>query len=246
MDLGLNGKRALVCAGSRGLGRACAIALAREGCEVTITGRDEAALHAAAASISAAGARVSIASGDIATASGRESALRACPAPDILVTNAGGPPVKDFRELSHAEWLAAIETNMLSAISMITATIDGMVARRFGRIVNITSMTEVRPKVNLDLSNATRLGLAGFARGVALQVARHNVTINNILPGPFATDRQAAFVATASAFVSASPSGRMGNPGELGDACAFLCGQNAGFITGQSLLIDGGFAMAGP
>jgi 3-oxoacyl-[acyl-carrier protein] reductase len=244
MNLDIEGRRALVCAGSKGLGRACAEALAREGCVVTITGRDEAALAATAAAIAERhGKTVHIAVGDIATSTGRQQALRACPAPDILVTNAGGPPMLDFRQTTHEQWLAALETNLLSAVSMVTACIDAMVAQRFGRIVNITSMAEARPKANAHLSSAPRLALAGFCKSVASQVAQHNVTINNLLPGPFATERQQALKGLAESFVRDSPSKRLGDPFEFGQACAFLCGAHGGFINGHSLLIDGGFSL---
>lgn len=244
MNLELEGKQALVCAGSKGLGRACAEALAREGCLVTITGRTESALRETAESIAKLhGRTVHIAVGDIATAQGRERALQVCPAPDILVTNAGGPPVPDFRKTSREQWLAALETNLLSAVEMVTAVVDSMTARRFGRIVNITSMAEARPKANLHLSSAPRLALAGFTKSVALQVAQYNITINNLLPGPFATERQKAFKDLAESFVRDSPSKRLGEPSEFGEACAFLCGAHSGFINGQSILIDGGFTL---
>ena len=190
MDLGLKGKRAIVCAASKGLGRGCAEALAREGVSLVITARGAEALERTAAEIRAAtGASVVAVAGDIATEAGRQAALAACPEPDILVNNAGGPPAGDFRQFTHEDWLRALEANMLTPIFLIRAVIDGMIARRFGRIVNITSGSVKSPIATLGMSNGARAGLTGFVAGVARQVARHNVTINNLLPGPFLTDR---------------------------------------------------------
>ncbi|MGE4241157.1 SDR family oxidoreductase [Ramlibacter sp.] len=245
MDLNLTGKNALVCAASRGLGRACAEALAREGCDVTITGRDRAALEATAEAIaSTTGRRVLFAEGDISTAAGRSAALAVCPGPDILINNAGGPPGADFRKLTEAQWLQALQSNMLAAIAMIGLCVEGMTSRGFGRVVNITSMAEVRPSPENPLSSASRAGLASFVRAIAPQVARHNVTVNNLLPGPFDTARLASFPERLQFFRN-GPAGRVGTPFEFGEACAFLCGAHAGFITGQSLLMDGGFSIAG-
>ncbi|MCF3945576.1 SDR family oxidoreductase [Acidiphilium iwatense] len=253
MDLGLRGRRAIVCAASKGLGRAAAFALAREGVDVVITARGETALAETAVQIAAAtGAKVSIAAGDITTEAGRAAALSLCPDPDILITNAGGPPAGDFRNFSDADWQAALQANMLTPIALIRATIDGMIARRFGRIVNITSAAVKSPIPMLGLSNGARAGLTGFVAGLARQVARHNVTINNILPGPFLTDRlrdnaqEAARTAGRSAEeeialrAKTNPAGRVGAPEEFGDACAFLCAAQSGFIVGQNLLLDGG------
>lgn len=253
MDVGLAGKRALVCAASKGLGRACAVALAREGVEVTITARTAETLERTAAEIRAeTGATVIAVAGDITTEAGRAAALAACPDPDILVNNAGGPPPGDFRDWERDQWIAALDANMLTPIFLIRAVIDGMVARRFGRIVNITSASVKSPIPTLGMSNGARTGLTGFVAGLARQVARHNVTINNLLPGPFLTDRMRTLTAAEAARTGrpveeiiaaraeSSPAGRVGDPAELGDACVFLCSARAGFIVGQNLLLDGG------
>ncbi len=253
MDTGLDGRTALVCAASKGLGRACAVALAREGVSVTITARGAEALEATAADIrSQTGASVTIVAGDITTADGRSAALAACPSPDILVTNAGGPPPGDFRDWEREDWIRALDGNMLTPIALIKATVDGMIARRFGRIVNITSASVKSPIPILGMSNGARSGLTGFVAGLARQVARHNVTINNLLPGPFLTDRLRITTAAAAAKAgrsveaeiavraAASPAGRVGDPMEFGDACVFLCAASSGFIVGQNLLLDGG------
>lgn len=253
MDLGLKGKKAIVCAASKGLGRACATSLAREGVAVTITARTADVLERTAAEIHAAtGAAVTAVPGDITTEAGRAAALAACPEPDILVNNAGGPPPGDFREWSRDDWIRALDANMLTAIFLIRAVVDGMIARRFGRIVNITSVSVKSPIPALGMSNGARAGLTGFVGGLARQVARHNVTINNLLPGPFLTDRiRSTAVAEAGQTgrgvdevlaerAKANPAGRIGDPAELGEACAFLCAASSGFIVGQNLLLDGG------
>ncbi len=190
MDLGLQSRTALVCAASAGLGRACALALAQEGVEVTITGRNRERLEATAAELrQITGGRIRTAAGDITTPEGRTAALAACPNPDILVNNAGGPPPGDFREFTDADWQAALNANLLTPIALIKATVDGMITRKFGRIVNITSAAVKTPMAGLVLSNTARTGLTGFVAGVAREVARHNVIINNLLPGPFDTAR---------------------------------------------------------
>lgn len=253
MDTGLKGRTALVCAASKGLGRACAMALAREGVAVTITARGAEALEEAAAAIrSATHVEVTTVAGDITTEAGRTAALAACPAPDILVNNAGGPPPGDFRNWSREDWIAALDANMLTPIALMRAVVDGMSERRFGRIVNITSASVKSPIPTLGLSNGARTGLTGFVGGLARQVARHNVTINNLLPGPFLTDRlrttTAALAAKSGRSVEdeiaergkLSPAGRVGDPEEFGAACAFLCAASSGFIVGQNLLLDGG------
>jgi 3-oxoacyl-[acyl-carrier protein] reductase len=253
MDLGLKGKTALVCASSKGLGKACAMALASEGVAVTLLARGEAALLASAEEIrTATGVQVTTVVCDITTAEGRTAALAACPAPDILVTNAGGPPPGDFRDWQRDDWIAALDANMLTPIELIKATVDGMQARGFGRIVNITSAAVKAPIDVLGLSNGARSGLTGFVAGLARKTVAHNVTINNLLPGPFDTDRlrtTAAGAAKASgksvdqvleARRVGNPAGRFGDPAEFGAACAFLCSQHAGFITGQNWLLDGG------
>jgi len=253
MNLGIEGKKALVCAASKGLGRACAFSLAREGVEVTILARGAGPLEASAAEIRRdTGATVHAVVCDITTDEGRRAALATCPQPDILVNNAGGPPPGDFHEWTRDDWIKALDANMLTAIELIKATVDPMIEQRFGRIVNITSSAVKAPIDILGLSNGARAGLTGFVAGIARKTVRHNVTINNLLPGPFDTDRLNSTL-TASAQVSgrdidevrrerqaANPAGRFGNPPEFGDACAYLCSQQAGFITGQNLLLDGG------
>jgi 3-oxoacyl-[acyl-carrier protein] reductase len=253
MDLGIAGKRALVCAASKGLGRACAMALAREGVAVTITARGAEALERTAEEIHVAtGVAVAAVPGDITTEAGRAAALAACPEPDILVNNAGGPPPGDFRNWSREEWIKALDANMLTPIALIRAVIDPMIERRFGRIVNITSASVKSPIPTLGMSNGARAGLTGFVAGLARQVARHNVVINNLLPGPFLTDRLRSNAEEAARAAGravdevlaerarATPAGRVGDPAEFGVACAFLCSVHAGFIVGQNLLLDGG------
>ncbi len=238
MDLGIKGRHALVCGASRGLGLACAAALAAEGVAVTLVARDAAALAAAASQLG--DAAVATAIGDVATPVGRAAALAACPAPDILVNNAGGPPGGDFRKLTAAAWTAALDANFLAAVELIRATADGMIARGFGRVVNITSATVRMPVEDMDLSNATRLALTGYVAGVARKLAPHGITINNLLPGTIATERIRELGATADRLVARVPMGRAGSPEEFGAACAFLCSRQAAYITGQNLLIDGG------
>src|SRR5689334_4965633 len=190
MDLGIKGKTALVCAASKGLGKGCAMALAKEGVSLVITARGKDALEATAEEIRrATGMKVATVAGDITTAEGRAAALKACPSPDILVNNAGGPPPGDFRAWGRDEWIKAIDANMLTPIELIKATVDGMIARKFGRIVNITSGAVKNPIPELGLSNGARTGLTGFVAGIARQTVRHNVTMNGLLPGPFDTDR---------------------------------------------------------
>ncbi|MFO1324033.1 MAG: SDR family oxidoreductase [Burkholderiales bacterium] len=253
MDLGIAGRRALVCAASKGLGRGCAEALAREGVDVTIVARTEAQVRHAAAEIGAlAGRRVAWLACDITTPEGRAAALAACPDPDILVTNAGGPPPGDFRDWDRDAWLRALDANMLTPIELIRATVDAMIARRFGRIVNITSSSVKAPIDILGLSNGARSGLTGFVAGVARKVARHGVTINNLLPGSFDTDRLKGTMqgrakaagkdleAVTAAARDAIPAGRFGDPAEFGAVCAFLCSVHAGYVVGQNILLDGG------
>ena len=253
MDFGLTGRRALVCAASKGLGRGCAEALASEGVDVTICARTEQEVAAAAAEIGAlAGRPVAWVACDIATEPGRAAALAACPQPDILVNNAGGPPPGDFRDWDRAAWLRALDANMLTPIELIKATVDTMIERRFGRIVNITSSAVKAPIDILGLSNGARSGLTGFVAGLARKVAVHNVTINNLLPGSFDTDRLRAtvearakaqgksFDEALNAGRAATPAGRFGSIEEFGATCAFLCSVHAGYIVGQNVLIDGG------
>ena len=253
MDLGIAGRSALVCAASKGLGRACAFALAREGVAITIVARTPGPLDATAEEIRReTGVAVTAVAADITTETGRQAALAACPAPDILVNNAGGPPPGDFRDWTRETWISALDANMLTPIALIKATVDGMIDRRFGRIVNITSSAVKAPIASLGLSNGARAGLTGFVAGLARQTVRANVTINNLLPGPFATDRLRANTRNAaersgrsfdelwSERMTANPAGRFGDPEEFGTACAFLCSARSGYITGQNLLLDGG------
>ncbi|MBM3390661.1 MAG: SDR family oxidoreductase [Betaproteobacteria bacterium] len=255
MDLGIAGKKALVCAASKGLGRGCARALAQEGVHVTIVARGRAALEATAAElekVSPHDTAIKWVAADITTPEGRAAALAACPQPDILVNNAGGPPPGDFREWSREDWIAALDANMLTPIELIKATVDGMIARRFGRIVNITSGAVKAPIDVLGLSNGARSGLTGFVAGLARKTVQHNVTINNLLPGFFDTDRIRAVIggqaksrgvsyeAALAERIRTIPAGRIGDPEEFGAACAWLCSAQAGFITGQNWLLDGG------
>ncbi len=253
MDLGIAGRSALVCASSKGLGRACAHALAREGALVTMVARGGEALELAAAQIRAAtGASVRTVVADVASEAGRRAILEVCPAPDILITNGGGPKTGDFRDWSREDWIAALDANMLAPIALMRATVDAMMARRFGRIVNITSAAVKAPLANLGLSSGARGGLTAFVAGLARQTVASNVTINNLLPGPFDTDRLRATMQAAArvsgngveaelaARRAANPAGRFGESAEFGDACAYLCSAQAGYITGQNLLIDGG------
>lgn len=253
MDLGIKGRRAIVCASSKGLGFACAQQLAREGVEIVMVARGQEALEAAAQRIrDETGSKVTTVACDITTPEGRAKVLTVCPDPDILVTNAGGPKPGNFREWTREDWISALDANMLTPIEMIRATVDTMIARKFGRIVNITSASVKMPIEILGLSNGARAGLTGFVSGLARQTVAHNVTINNLLPGPFATDR---LLQTAerlahdsgktidqvmTARKAAVPAGRFGEPEEFGQACAFLCSAKAGFMSGQNLVMDGG------
>ncbi len=253
MDFGIAGRKAIVCASSRGLGYGCAMALAREGCEVVVNGRDEARLAQAAAEIAGAtGASVIPVAADIASREGQKALFAACPEPDILVTNNSGPPIRDFRELSREQMLEGVTANMVVPIELIQKAIDPMVAKRFGRIVNITSGSVKMPILGFDLSSGARAGLTAFLAGVARSVAASNVTINFMLPGPFETDRLRANIEgmakrqnisleqSRQNRLNAVPARRFGSPEEFGAACAFLCSAHAGYITGQNLLIDGG------
>jgi len=253
MDLGIRGRTALLCAASKGLGKGCAVALAREGVNLVITARGKDALEATAAEIrSLFKSKVEIIVGDITTPEGREAALKACPAPDILVNNAGGPPPGDFRDWDRDAWIRALDANMIAPILMIRAVVDGMIARKFGRIVNITSGAVKSPIPELGLSNGARTGLTGFIAGLSRTTVQHNTTINNLLPGPFDTERlranmefNAKKLGTSAAELTrarmeANPARRFGTIEEFGAACAFLCGAQAGYITGQNLLLDGG------
>ena len=256
MDLGINGKWALVCAASKGLGKGCAGALVREGVNVVITARGHEVLLATAAELRALnpGVQVVPVVGDITTPEGRAAALAACPQVDILVNNAGGPPPGDFRDWARDDWIKALDANMLAPIELIKAVIDAMAERGFGRIVNITSAAVKAPIDILGLSNGARSGLTGFVAGVARQtrVASRNVTLNNLLPGPFDTDRLRSTMAGAAqksgqsldvvmaARRQLNPTQRFGTADEFGAACAFLCSAHAGYLTGQNILLDGG------
>jgi 3-oxoacyl-[acyl-carrier protein] reductase len=240
MDLGLAGKKAIVCASSRGLGRACAEALAAEGVAVVMNGRDAAALKEAAEAVRrASGVTVTEVAGDVGEPAVREALVAACPEPDILVNNNGGPGMRDFREADPEAVLKGVNANMITPIEMIRSVVDGMIARRFGRIVNITSASVKLPLTRLDISSGARAGLTAFLAGPARQVAEHGVTINHILPGTFATTRFRE-VGGNPAMIAAIPAKRAGEPEELGRLCAYLCSVHAGYITGQSIVIDGG------
>src|SRR5262245_27906806 len=253
MDLGIAGRKAIICASSRGLGRGCAFALARAGCEVVINGRDSKALDATAAELrQATGVKVTAVAADVATTEGQAALLRACPDPDILVNNNAGPPFRDFRQLDRAQMVDGVIANMVVAVELTQKVIDPMVSRKFGRIINITSGTVKAPLVGLDLSSGARAGLTAFMAGVARSVAGADVTINFMQPGAFATDRLQSNIETTAAKrgitvgpatterLATIPAKRFGTPDEFGAACAFLCSAHAGFITGQNLLLDGG------
>ena len=253
MDLGIKGKTAIVCAASKGLGKGCALALAQEGVDVVITARTKSELEATAEEIrKATGVKVTAIAGDVTTEEGRKQILAACPNPDILINNAGGPPPGDFKDFTLDDWRKAVEWNMITPIALIKATVYGMMDRGFGRIVNITSQSVKAPIASLELSNGARSGLTGGIAVMARRAVRHNVTINNILPGPFDTDRLRGstkkYAETRGISVekaleerkATNPAGRFGNTEEFGAAAAFLCSKHAGFITGQNLLLDGG------
>ena len=253
MDLGIAGRRAIVCASSKGLGKGCATSLAREGVDVVMNGRTQETLEAAAEEVrSVAAGEVTTVCCDVTTDEGRAALLAACPEPDILVNNAGGPPPGDFREWGREEWFAALNANMFTPIELIKATVDGMRERGFGRIVNITSSSVKSPIPVLGLSNGARAGLTGFVAGVARQVADRGVTINGILPGPFDTDRLRSGIRHTAAKAGKSfeeefearklgnPALRYGDPAEFGELCAFLCSVQAGYINAQNIVIDGG------
>jgi 3-oxoacyl-[acyl-carrier protein] reductase len=253
MDYNIRGRKAIVCASSQGLGKGCALALAREGVDLVVNARTRETLEATADEIRReTGVRVTAIAADITLPEGRAAVLAACPDPDILVNNAGGPPIGDFRDWDEKTWGDAVNANMITPIMLIRGVVDGMIARRFGRIVNVTSRSVKAPLPDLGLSNGARAGLTGFVGGLARQIAKHNVTINNLLPGPFETARTVDGLRKRSAKVGQDyetfaaarraevPAGRFGSPDEFGRACAFLCSADAGFIVGQNLLIDGG------
>lgn len=253
MDLGIAGRRAIVCASSRGLGKACARALAEAGCDVVVNGRDAPRLEATAKEIaSATGRTITPVAADLSKPEGQQALLAVCPDPDILINNNGGPPPRDFRELNREQMIDGVVANMIVAIELIQKVIGPMTERKFGRIVNITSGSVKMPLAGLDLSSGARAGLTAFLAGVARTVADKNVTINNLLPGPFDTDRLKGMLnnmakqkgisveQAAKERAATVPARRFGTPEEFGTACAFLCSAQAGFIVGQNLLLDGG------
>lgn len=253
MDLGLKGRLAIVCASSRGLGRACATSLAREGCAVIVNGIDPSRVKATAAEIrQTTGAEVTPIAADINTAQGRAALLDACPEPDILVNNNAGPPTGNLEDWGEIEWQAAVNANMLAPIFLIKAVLPGMRQRKFGRIINITSALVKSPRTPFGLSAAARTGLTALGKTISRQVAADNVTVNNLLPEGFDTDRQHAiaqrrmevekisYEEARARIASELATKRLGRPEELGDACAFLCSAQASFISGQNLMLDGG------
>src|SRR3954468_16388385 len=253
MDMGIKARKAIVCAASKGLGKGCAMALAAEGVELVINARTKSELEATAEEIRKKhGVKVTPVAVDVTTDAGRKQVLAACPEPDIIVNNAGGPPPGDFRDWTRDDWIKAIDANMLTPIEFIKATVDGMMARKFGRIVNITSAAVKSPIEILGLSNGARAGLTGFVAGISRKTVIANVTINGLLPGPFDTDRLRGTAKGESEKrglpveqvlaerAKLNPAGRFGTPEEFGDACAFLCSAKSGFITGQNILLDGG------
>jgi len=253
MDLGIAGKKAIVCAASKGLGRGCAESLAREGVDVTICSRTVETLEQTAKEIRAlGGGAVTAVACDITTDEGRAAVLEACPNPDILINNAGGPPPGDFRDWERDDWIKAVDANMLTPIFLIKSVVDGMIERKFGRIVNITSSAVKAPIDILGLSNGARAGLTGSVAGIARKTVQHNVTINAVLPGPFDTDRLRSNIKVmaekngisydemAAKRAASNPAGRFGTSHEFGELCAFVCSAQAGYMTGQNLLLDGG------
>ncbi|MCY1274150.1 SDR family oxidoreductase [Pseudomonas jinjuensis] len=249
MDLGIEGRWAVVCAASKGLGKGCAQALAREGVNLVINARGAAALEATAEELRRLNPAIEVrtVAGDVGQPDLRAALLSACPQVDILVNNAGGPPPGDFRDWQREDWLRALELNMLTPIELIKATVDGMARRGFGRVVNITSSSVKAPIGSIGLSNGARSGLTGFIAGLARQprLAARNVTINALLPGSFDTDRLRSTLGddpetAAAESRKAIPAGRFGTPEEFGAFCAFVCSVHAGYLTGQNLLLDGG------
>jgi 3-oxoacyl-[acyl-carrier protein] reductase len=253
MDLKISGRKAIICASSKGLGKACALALAAEGVDVWISARSNGPLQATTDEINALGeGKATAVVADVTTPAGRADLFASCPAPDILVNNAGGPAPGDFRDWDQQDWFDAVNNNMYSAIDMIKRCLDGMIERRFGRIINVTSVAVKAPVSVLGLSNGARSGLTGFISGIAREPAQYNVTINNLLPGYIATDRMwsvleagakhsgtdlATFQQNMFEKIGAK---RPGEPDEFGATCAFLCSQQAAYITAQNVLMDGG------
>jgi len=252
MDLGLSSRRALVCASSSGLGLACAAALAREGCVVWINGRDAQRLEQARVRLAAGGAAVHAVAADLVTPAGRDTLLAACPEPDILVNNNAGPPPGELTDWDHAAWIAALEANLLAPLLLVQAVLPGMRARRFGRIVNITSAMVKSPRATMALSTTARTGLTAFCKAMSFEAAADNVTLNNLLPERIDTPRQQQMAQrmmqregidldeARRRIAMTIAARRMGRPEEFGDACAFLCSAQAGYISGQNLQLDGG------
>lgn len=253
MDFGIKDRKAIVCGASKGLGRACAAALAEEGVKLTLVARTAADVEKAAAEIAeATGVQVVALAADVTTDAGRAALISACPEPDILINNAGGPPPGDWRSFEREDWHKAVDANMLSAILLIRDVLPAMQRRKFGRIVNITSAMVKMPHEILSLSTASRLGLTGFVRGVTASLAKDGITINNLLPERFDTDRLTSNIAKLAERsgvsveeqrekqMAASPTGRFGRPEEFGATCAFLCSVPAGYLNGQNILLDGG------
>ncbi|MFK5977652.1 MAG: SDR family oxidoreductase [Rhizobiaceae bacterium] len=253
MDLGISGKHAIICASSRGLGKGCAMHLAQAGCNIVINGRNEAVTMATAEELEKlSSGKVTAVIADVSTPDGQAKLLDACPSPDILVNNNGGPPLRDFRELSREDMLEGVTQNMVTPIELIQKVVDGMIERKFGRIVNITSLSVYTAVAGLDLSSGARAGLTSFLAGVARSVVSNNVTINQILPGKMDTDRLRGGIAFSAEkqgisneaskqqIISEIPAKRLGTPDEFGALCAFLCSTHAGYLTGKNYLIDGG------
>ena len=252
MDLGIAGRRALVCASSSGLGLACAAALAREGCEVWINGRHAERLERARAQLAGSGATVHAVAADLVTPAGRDALLAACPEPDILVNNNAGPPPGELADWDHAAWIGALEANLLAPLLLVRSVLPGMRARRFGRIVNITSAMVKSPRATMALSTTARTGLTAFCKAMSFEAAADNVTLNNLLPERIDTPRQQQMAErlmqrdgigldeARRRIAMSIAARRMGRPEEFGDACAYLCSAQAGFISGQNLQLDGG------
>jgi 3-oxoacyl-[acyl-carrier protein] reductase len=252
MDLGLKGRKAIICASSRGLGKGCAMALAGEGVDLVINGRNPDVTNATADELRKQGVSVTVILGDVSDPDTQAKLIEACPDPDILVNNNAGPKLRDFRELDREAILAGVTQNMVTPIELIQKVIDGMSERGFGRIVNITSLSVYQPILGLDLSSGARAGLTSFLAGIARSVVDKNVTINQLLPGKLDTDRiRDTFKFGADkAGISLDqerarqekliPAGRLGTPEEFGKTCAFLCSTHAGYITGQNIRLDGG------
>ncbi|WP_417710682.1 SDR family oxidoreductase [Roseibium aggregatum] len=253
MDLGLKGKKAIICASSRGLGKGCAQALAEAGCDIVLNGRNETVLEETRSQLqNLYGVSVAAIAADVSTREGQEALLTACPNPDILVNNNGGPPRRDYSELDREALLEGVVQNFVTPIELIQAVVPGMKDRGFGRIVNITSLSVKMPIEGLDLSSGARAGLTAFLAGVCRQLAPHGVTVNNLLPGKMDTDRlKGGFERAAqqsgksledvrAAQAAEIPARRFGSAEEFGQTCAFLCSRHAGYITGQNILMDGG------